>query len=128
MSGEPDPRPPRREKDRAAVKKARLLADECANPRCRKSNVRLSIHHVLYGADGRHDDPRNFLPLCGDGVAGCHGGAHHADQNVLHGIGEAIAARPEMIALVKERLGDERGLDYLRRRYGMTLPSKGTGD
>lgn len=117
MSGDPDPKPPASEKDSDAVRAFRLRMDECENPRCRKSNVKLSVHHVLYGADGRHDDERNFLALCGDGVSGCHGGAHHADPAVLRGIGEAIAARPDIIAFLMQRLGADRGVDYLRRRY-----------
>lgn len=108
-------------KDKKAVRRAHLLSDECANPRCGKSDVSLSVHHVLYGADGKSDDPRNLLLICGDGVSGCHGGAHHANPDVLRGIGEAIAARPEMIRFVEERLGQERGRDYLRRRYSLDL-------
>jgi hypothetical protein len=124
MSGKPDPRPAKAERDTEsdAIRAFRLAADECENPHCRKSSgIRLSVHHVLYGADGRHDDVRNFLALCGDGVAGCHGAAHHADPVVLAQIGEAIAARPDIIAFVLERLGADRGLDYFRRRYSLDL-------
>lgn len=119
MAGEPDPRPPRRRKDAKARREAALAANECAA--CGRSDLPLSQHHILYGADGRHDDPRNLLPLCGDGVRGCHGLAHHMDPNTLGRIGRAIAASPGRIAFVKERLGAERGLDYLRRRYGVSL-------
>lgn len=124
VSGTPDPRPEQRQKDKDAGKLFLLTRDECENPRCRKSNVRLSVHHVLYGADGRHDDPRNFLALCGDGVAGCHGGAHHADGEILAGIGEAIAARQDIIDFLMQRLGADRGKDYLRRRYRLEVVAK----
>jgi hypothetical protein len=124
VSGPSDPKPAASEKDSAAVRAFRLRMDECENPRCRRSNVALSVHHVLYGADGRHDDERNFLALCGDGVAGCHGGAHHADPEVLRGVGEAIAARQDILAFVCERLGADRGRDYLRRRYYLEVEYK----
>lgn len=85
----------------------------------------LSLHHVLYGGSARYreDDPRNLLLLCGDGVTGCHGAFHGADENTRRGIGEGIAAeRPDTIAFVKERLGEEQGRDYLLRRYLVTVP------
>lgn len=119
MSGEPDPRPPKRTKDPEARKKATLLADECEV--CHRSDVPLSQHHILYGADGRHDDPRNFFTACGSGTTGCHGLAHAADPTTLMKIGRAIAATPERIRFIEERLGKERGRDYLRRRYGLVL-------
>jgi hypothetical protein len=121
VSGEPDPRPEARVKDTEAQRAFLMGKDECENPRCRKSNTRISVHHVLYGADGRHDDPRNFIALCGDGVSGCHGGAHHANADVLAGIGEGIAARQDIIDFLMERLGPDRGIDYLRRRYALVV-------
>lgn len=126
MSGEADPRPPKRQKDPAVRKKAALLADECEV--CGRSDVPLNQHHILYGADGRHDDRRNFVTACGSGTTGCHGLAHASDPATLRKIGEAIAATPERIRFVEERLGRERGRDYLRRRYGLVLDQEITTD
>jgi hypothetical protein len=115
MAGRPDPRPPRRKKDAKARRRASLLADECVV--CERSDVRLNQHHILYGRDGRDDDERNFLSVCGSGTTGCHGRAHNGDHETLRKIGLAIATRPEKIAFVEERLGKTNGRDYLRRRY-----------
>lgn len=117
--GQPDPKPPAREKDPDARKKARLAADACAA--CGRGGIPLNMHHVLYGADGRHDDPNNLLPLCGSGTTGCHGKLHAFDPDTLANVGAAIADRPGIIAFIVERLGEERGKGYLRRRYGIAL-------
>jgi hypothetical protein len=42
--------------------------------------------------------------------------------------GRAIAATPERIRFVEDRLGKERGRDYLRRRYGLVLDEEITTD
>lgn len=126
MAGEPDPKPPPRRKDPKARKKAHLANDECVI--CERSDVPLNVHHVLYGADGRHDDPRNFIMACGSGTTGCHGLAHAADPMVLAAIGRHLAEHPEKIRYAQERLGKERGLDYLRRRYGLIMTSEVTPD
>jgi hypothetical protein len=118
VAGKPDPKPPRRRKDAAARKRAALASDECCA--CGRSDLELNQHHILYGADGRHDDPRNLVPVCGSGTTGCHGLAHAADPATLRKIGEAVASEPARIAYLKERLGD-RALDYMRRRYGVAL-------
>ncbi len=59
--------------------------------------------------------------LCGSGTTGCHGLVHHADTATLLAVGRHLADHPEKIAYVQERLGKERGLDYLRRRYGLDV-------
>lgn len=119
MAGKPDPKPEPRRKDPEARRVARLVADECAA--CGLSDVKLSVHHILYGRDGRDDDPRNMLVVCGDGVLGCHGDFHHGDPDAKAALARAIAAAPEKVAFVEDRLGREAGRDYLLRRYGLVL-------
>jgi len=113
-----DPKPTRPRTDRHARRKARALADECAAVGCGRSDLALSLHHVVYGAGlGRDDHPANLLVLCGDGVTGCHGLFHAADPDARRRVGRAVLRRSDTLAYVKDRLGDEQGRDYLARRY-----------
>lgn len=41
---------------------------------------------------------------------------------VARRIGETIAARPVILAYVKEKLGEDRAREYLARRYYVTVP------
>ena len=92
------------------------LLDECVV--CGKPAT--NLHHVIYGRlYGKRDDVQaNRIPLCGWGNAsGCHGKLHAYDEATRQAIGVALRQRPDTVAYVKLRLGDEAGLAYLERRY-----------
>lgn len=40
---------------------------------CTRSYVRVSYHHLVPRSLGGDDVAENIVPLCGDGVTGCHG-------------------------------------------------------
>jgi hypothetical protein len=70
--------------------------------------------------------------LCGHGTAGCHGAFHGNPYSVMDGmklkrrdaqwvrerVGQHIRAhRPDVVVYLKLALGEEAGIDYLRREY-----------
>lgn len=68
--------------------------------------------------------------ICGSGTARCHGAFHGApyvdeggkrwtEEDVRREIGRSIADRRDTVAYVLEKLGDQAGRDYLKRRYFM---------
>jgi 5-methylcytosine-specific restriction endonuclease McrA len=75
----------RRPKDTSptsAVAAAVLLRDEHACARCSgaahgQRGVDYSIHHRKLRSQGVDNSLPNLVTLCGDGVCGCHGWAHH---------------------------------------------------
>lgn len=76
-------------------------------------------HHVLgRGSPNFGDDfPENIVPLCGSGTTGCHGLITANDITARRQLGEHIVLeRPGVIAYVLDKLGDERGADWLARR------------
>ena len=93
----------------------RLLGADCAV--CGKPAT--NEHHILYGRQygARLDVAANRMALCGSGTTGCHGAYHLGVYAARVGIGRALEQRPDVVAFVKLRLGDEAGADYLRRRY-----------
>lgn len=133
MSGQPDPKPVKRPRklirvvDPAAVGRARLTEDECGSCRKPPSNA----HHVVpKGAPYFGDDvPENIVMVCGSGTDGCHGALHGSpyvdgrgkrwpEAYVRAQIGITLRhRRPDVIRYVLEKMGDEAGRDYLRRRY-----------
>lgn len=133
MSGDPDPKPERRPRrqirtvDPDALAVARLSGDECAS--CRRPPA--NCHHVVpKGAPHFGDDvPGNIVLICGTGTVGCHGAIHGApyvdgrgkrwtEAYVRAQIGITIRKRrPDVVAYVLAKLGDEAGRDYLARRY-----------
>ena len=130
---EPHPRPARRVRDREALARARLaLRFTCAACRRRPG----SVHHVIPRGEGGDDDPRNLVPLCGDGVTGCHGALHgnsYVDSTgdrwtadiVRAAVGRYLTAgNRDTIRYVNEKLGPEAGRDYLRRHYGLDLEAE----
>lgn len=133
MSG-PDPKPAPRVKDSAALARARLLWDECAA--CGRPPA--NGHHVIEkGAPWRGDDVEaNIVMVCGSGTFRCHGAAHGSpyvsehdgkrwtQQETRTAIGRFILKhRPDTIAYVLAKLGDEPGREFLRRAYYLTLPA-----
>jgi hypothetical protein len=123
----PDPKPPARIVDRAALRRAKL-----ANPTCAACGAGgANGHHVLpkgAGAGAGDDVPENIVGLCGSGTTGCHGSWHGSPyvhngirrdrEWVARRVGETLLdQRPETIRYVLTKLGQEAGLAYLERVY-----------
>jgi hypothetical protein len=137
-----DPKPERRIVDRDASRLTMLSGESCAACGGPASNC----HHVVQrGAPHFGDDViANLVLICGSGTMGCHG-AHHGSPYVVEvavdrrepggslrerrdaewvnrRIGETIKARrPDVIAYVLGKLGDEPGRAFLERIYYLTL-------
>lgn len=82
MAGKPHPKPPKRVVDRDAVRE-KLLSDRSCRLCGKRGKITvigdrtyvagLSGHHIVPRGQGGDDVPENIVPLCGDGVRGCHG-------------------------------------------------------
>jgi hypothetical protein len=107
----PDPKPRPRIRDRGASQR-KLLRD----PWCRVCGQRAtSGHHLLYASGGGDDLEDMIVPVCGSGTTGCHGKLHAGDRQARRRLGRSL--RPAEVLAVLKRLGPDRGIDYLRRRY-----------
>lgn len=130
---QPDPKPDPRIVDRDAMRVARLASDYCAA--C--GGEPGSVHHVIPRSERGDDVAGNLLLLCGNGTMGCHGALHGNPYVVQvgnwcldverrdaawvsHKIGQTILLlRPDVIAYVTGKLGEDAGTAYLERRYQM---------
>lgn len=145
MSGSADPKAEPRIVDPRATRRALLLYSECAACGVRASNG----HHVLpvgRGATG-DDVVENVVGLCGTGTGRCHGAFHgnpyevslvagprfagdsftrreRRDREwVCRRIGRhLLARRPDVVAYVLAKLGDEPGRAFLLRVYYLEVP------
>lgn len=134
MSGKPDLKADPRIVDRTATKRALLQYPECLACGYAASNG----HHVLPVGRGQSGDDvvENIIGLCGTGTMRCHG-AFHGNPYVAtmrHGsvgnyqrrdrewVVRMIALRlererPDVVAYVLRKLGDEPGRAFLDRVY-----------
>ena len=121
MGGAPDPKPRRREVDRPALARARLVHRTCAV--CGRQAG--GVHHVVPRGQRGGDVDENLVGLCGDGTRGCHGAVHgtpyerggrrREPAEVRAALlSHLLAQRPDVVAYADARMG--RG--YLERRYG----------
>jgi len=122
-----DPKQGKRTVDQSTVRAFLLMHDECAA--C--GHISSNAHHVIQkGAPHFGDDvPGNLLAICGTGSMRCHGAIHggpyiveHTGQRrdqewVARRLGEAILNRPDVVAYVLGKLGEQPGREYLRRFY-----------
>jgi hypothetical protein len=77
-----------------------------------------SAHHVYPRGQGGDDTPENLVSVCGDGVQGCHGLLHAEQTFARWRVGRYLqSSRPDTIAYVQSKLGNEMGLAWLKRRY-----------
>lgn len=140
---QPDPKPDPRIVDRDAMRVARLASDYCGACGGQPG----SVHHVVPRSEGGDDVAGNLMLLCGNGTMGCHGALHGNPYvvevlNVTKHIGSGVYAtypwdyerrdaawvsqrigqtilllRPDVIAYVTAKLGEDAGAAYLDRRY-----------
>lgn len=95
------------------------------------------MHHVVHkgSPDFGDDVPENLVMVCGSGSSRCHGALHGAAYVDADGkrwtSAEArrslgvwlLAHRPDVIAYVLGKFGDEAGRSWLERRYLVELPA-----
>jgi hypothetical protein len=101
--------------------KAKVYQRERACRVC--GDTRVSRHHLVGRGVGGDDVEANIVPVCGDGVLGCHGGLTDGHQRLgADGVlrtGREIRVvlraklRPEEVAYVL----DTKGADWLDRTY-----------
>jgi len=116
--------------DTGASRRTLLKSRECVACGAAASNA----HHVVQkGSPHFGDDVEaNLLPLCGTGTSGCHGATHGSPyvrdghrwtaEKVNRRIGLAVAAHPDTLSYVLDKLGQSAGREYLRRAYHLELP------
>lgn len=114
-----------------ALRLAHSLYDECAACGAPKD----SIHHLVQKGSPHHGDDvvENMIGICGHGTAGCHG-AYHGSPYVVRTflleeerrdtewvsrrIGKHLEAhRPDAIAYILGKLGEDAGRAFLLRFY-----------
>ncbi len=113
----PDPKPTKRVKDKKVLKKLHLKG-----VRCVLCNNAGSLHHIYPTGQGGDDVESNLLGLCGDGVSGHHGAIEANDVVTRICVGDyLISERPDFMFYLQGKLGEERGREWLRRKYFMSI-------
>lgn len=104
MSGEPDPKPPRRLRQTGAAR-SKLLSEQA----CRACPRRATEgHHILHRSQGGDDVSANIMPLC----LHCHR-LYHDGGDLEVGITDVE------FAYLARALGSEEAAEtYLTRRFG----------
>jgi hypothetical protein len=111
MAGKPD----FKRKGRRRVDPAAVYAAVVREPWCRVCREPAgSSHHII---PRRHvDDSEDIcVPVCGDGVSGCHGKVENHDEETCRKLGQRL--RREEIKAVIEALGWRTAKAHLERRY-----------
>lgn len=140
----PDPKRGARIRDPGALRAARLRLASCAA--CGRPAG--GVHHVIQrGAPHLGDDVfENLVGLCGSGSHGCHGAYHGSPyvfetvrrsaasgevvpiaqrrdhEYVAYHVGRHLAThRPDVIAYVLGKLGEDAGGAFLERNYHLVV-------
>jgi 5-methylcytosine-specific restriction endonuclease McrA len=115
VAGLSDPRPSKRIKDPALLRRLHLRWNCCALCGETQTYAGLSLHHVHKHA--RDDVEANLVMVCGDGTRGCHGAIEANDPVTLRLLGEHILdRRPDTIAYLQQKLGVPQADAWLERR------------
>lgn len=118
MAGRPDPKPAPRVVDSEAMATAKRVRPYCEACGAGPFINGLSAHHVMLRSRGGDDLLENLLTFCGDGVLGCHGGAHAKRRSTLKRIRFAIEARPDVMDYLERKLGGPIAVSaWLDRNY-----------
>ena len=105
----PDPRPSKRVKNPQAMKTKHAAGCFCVL----NCGAKGETHHVLPRGQGGDDDAADLVCLCRDHHDRVH--AEHTPTLVL--LGEhLLLERPDTVAYIKQKLGEEGGAEWLRRR------------
>ncbi len=114
----PDPRPEKRKKDTDVMKKMHKKGLRCEIT----GKQPASLHHVYPRGQGGDDVPENLVALEGTGTTGLHGRVTENDHCALSLLGDHILLnRPDVIFYVQDKLGEEAGRDWLRRKLFISL-------
>jgi hypothetical protein len=105
----PDWKNEKRKKDPKVMKRVHEKGCVCVL-NCGKTG---EAHHVLFKSSGGDDDEANIICLCSH-----HHSQVHAEQvPTLVLLGDhLLLERPDTIAYIKAKLGEEGGTEWLRRR------------
>lgn len=116
MSGQPDPRPPRRIKDRALMKLKHNQGGVCAlaDHTCAST---LNLHHIWARSQGGDDVDANLVWLCGSGTTGHHGRVEDHDAETLLALRVVLLRdRPDTLQYLSDKLGPPHAVaDWLER-------------
>lgn len=106
-----DPRPPKRIK---ATRDQWIDIEVAKRDRCRicETTFGTSFHHIVPKSLGGDDLKDNIVPLCGDGVRGCHGLVEARDPEACATLGDRLSAAERAYVLGK------KGPAFLARYYG----------
>lgn len=105
----PDWKRPKRIKDSALLRGLHIRGVTCVI--CGQPG---SLHHIYPKGQGGDDVRQNLIGLCPPH----HGLLHDADSTTLRNVGAIISfERPDTIAYIQSKLGDEEGREWLSRRF-----------
>lgn len=114
----PDWKPPKRIRDASLMRRIHLRGGVI----CVLCGNRGTLHHVYPRGQGGDDVERNLIGLCGDGVTGHHGLIEDGDVAARIELGDYILGeRRDIIGYMQDKLGSERGLEWLRQRLFMSV-------
>ena len=106
----PDPRPPKRVKDSALMKRLHQRWRECCL--CGTTGPHLSLHHVH--RHPRDDVEANLVMVCGSGTTGCHGRIEARDRVVGALLRDwLLLERPDTLEYLRGKLGAFAAREYL---------------
>jgi len=113
----PDPKPVKRIKDKAVMKRLHtrgVICVLCGN--------KASLHHIYPKGQGGDDVESNLIGLCGDGTSGHHGLIEDGDVVTRISLGAYLfLERPDFMFYIQGKIGEEAGREWLRRRLFLSI-------
>lgn len=113
----PDPRPAKRIKDPAVMKRLHLRGVVCVL--CGNKG---SLHHIYPKGQGGDDAESNLCALCGSGTSGHHGLIEDGDVQTRIALGAHLYLdRPDFMFYLQAKLGEGAAREWLRQKFFLSV-------